>query len=274
MDVPPNLPSANLSAPTPGFFSPLNSLRDARENSARIFCLVFGLVCLVGTLSAGGIGFILIAIGFLIWVFSFFMAAHLKGRGVLVTDQSWPELNAIVEASKAKLGISGVKAYVVQDSTFNAFATRMAGAEFIVLNSGAIDTLLRKGQMNDLRFLVGHECGHVAMGHTGFVGGMLPQLAAFFLSPLHNWYRRCQERSADRCGLYCAGNRKDAHRSIAVLAGGSEAGSRLELPQVVAQWNEVRHETWIAIVRFFSDYPHTAERIILIHQAADELHIP
>lgn len=45
----------------------------------------------------------------------------------------------------------------MQDSTFNAFATRLAGRGFVILNSGAVDTLLRKGKMDDLKFLVGHE---------------------------------------------------------------------------------------------------------------------
>ena len=92
--------------------------------------------------------------------------------------------------------------------------------------------------------------------------------------PLYAWYRRCQERSADRCGLWCAGNRADAHRSIAVLAGGSEMGARLDINAVSTQWNEIRDETWIMISRYYSEYPHTVERIILVHQAADELRLP
>ena len=137
----------------------------------------------------------------------------------------------------------------------------------------SVNTLLRKGKLEDLKFLVGHECGHVAMGHVSFWGGTVPHLASL-IYPLYAWYRRCQERSADRCGLWCAGNRADAHRSIAVLAGGSEMGSRLDINAVSTQWNEIRDETWIMISRYYSEYPHTVERIILVHQAADELRLP
>ena len=155
----------------------------------------------------------------------------------------------------------------------SAFATRIGGRNFVVLNSGAVDTLLRKEKIEDLKFLVGHECGHVALGHVGFWGGTAARLAAL-IYPLHAWYRRCQERSADHCGLWCAGNRADAHRSIAVLAGGSEMGSRLDILTAATQWSEIRDETWIMISRFYSEYPHTMERILLVHQAADELRIP
>jgi Zn-dependent protease with chaperone function len=218
-------------------------------------------------------GIIVLVLSFIYWIVTFVVAAHIKGGAIQVTAKSWPELNAIVDEAKNKLGVSDAKAYVIQDSVFNAFATRLAGRNFVVLNSGAIDTLLRKGKIEDLKFLVGHECGHVAMGHVGFWNTSFAHLGAI-IYPLYAWYRRCQERSADRCGLWCAGNRTDAHTSIAVLAGGSEMGSRLDINAVSAQWNEVRDETWIMIARYYSEYPHTLERILLVHQAADELRLP
>ena len=259
--------------PVPSYVNPIDNLRDRSEGTARTLCLIFGIILFIGLLCAGGIGIAILIIGFFTWVLGFLVAARLKGGAVLITPQSWPELHAIVEEAKAKLGVSDAKAYVAQDNAFNAFATRLAGRNFIVLNSGAVDTLLRKGKIEDLKFLVGHECGHVALGHVSFWGGTVPHLASL-VYPLYAWYRRCQEHSADRCGLWCAGNRTDAHRSIAVLAGGSEMGSRLNVNAVSAQWNEIRDETWIMIARYYSEYPHTTERILLVHQAADELRLP
>jgi len=259
--------------PVPSYVNPIDNLRDRSEGTAKILCLVLGILGTVGLLCTG-IGLIILALLLFGWILSFLTAAMIKGGAVQVTPQSWPELNAIVEESKAKLGLTEANAYVVQDSVFNAFATRLAGRSFIVLNSGAVDTLLRKGKIEDLKFLIGHECGHVAMGHVSFWGGVVPRICELLIYPLYAWYRRCQERSADRCGLWCAGNRADAHRSISVLAGGSEMGSRLDINAVAAQWNSVRDEAWIAIARFFSEYPHTTERIILVHQAADELRLP
>ena len=259
--------------PIPSYANPIDNLRDRSEGTARTLCLVFGIILFIALLCAGGIGIAILMIGFFTWVLSFLAAARLKGGAVLITPLSWPELHSLVEEAKVKLGVSDAKAYVAQDNAFNAFATRLAGRNYVVLNSGAVDTLLRKGKLEDLKFLVGHECGHVAMGHVSFWGGTVPHLASL-IYPLYAWYRRCQERSADRCGLWCAGNRADAHRSIAVLAGGSEMGARLDINAVSTQWNEIRDETWIMISRYYSEYPHTVERIILVHQAADELRLP
>lgn len=266
METPPNLPP-------PAFANPLDSLRDRSEATARTLCLVLGIMLMVGLICAGGIGLVILALSFVSWVLGFLVAARLKGGAVQVTERSWPELHAIFTEAKNRLGMPEAKAYVIQDNAFNAFAARFGGRNFVVLNSGAVDTLLRKGRLEDLKFLVGHECGHVALGHVSFWGGAVPRLASM-IYPLHAWYRRCQERSADRCGLWCAGNRADAHRSIAVLAGGSEMGSRLDLQSVAIQWNEVRDETWIMISRYYSEYPHTMERILLVNQAADELRLP
>ena len=265
-DNPPNLPP-------PAFANPLESLRDRSEMTARTLCIVIGIFLLVALICAGGIGLFILFFGLISWILGFLMAAQLKGGAVQINERSWPELHAVFEQAKTRLGMPDAKAYVIQDNAFNAFAARLGGRNFVVLNSGAVDTLLRKGKIEDLKFLVGHECGHVALGHVGFWGGTAARLASF-IYPLHAWHRRCQERSADRCGLWCAGNRADAHRSIAVLAGGSEMGSRLDILTAATQWSEIRDETWIMIARYYSEYPHTMERILLVHQAADELRIP
>jgi len=267
MDTPP-LPSPSF----PAYTNHLEILRDKSESTAKVLCIIFGLLLLVG-LMCTGIGLVLLLISLFVFIFKFALAARLKANGVLVTAQQWPELHQIIEQSQAKLGISGAKAYIVQDSAFNAYAMRAAGRDFVVLNSGAVDTLLRKGRIDDLRFLVGHECGHVAFGHLGFTGGFLPMFAELIF-PLYAWYRRCQERSADRAGLWCAGNRVDAHRSIATLAGGAEMGSRIDINGIAAQWHEIRDEFWVRYTMFYSPYPHLCDRILLVHSAADELRLP
>ena len=259
--------------PLPSYVNAIDNLRDRSESTARNLCIGLGILFAIALACTVFAGIIVLVLSFIYWIVTFVVAAHIKGGAIQVTAKSWPELNAIVDEAKNKLGVSDAKAYVIQDSVFNAFATRLAGRNFVVLNSGAIDTLLRKGKIEDLKFLVGHECGHVAMGHVGFWNTSFAHLGAI-IYPLYAWYRRCQERSADRCGLWCAGNRTDAHTSIAVLAGGSEMGSRLDINAVSAQWNEVRDETWIMIARYYSEYPHTLERILLVHQAADELRLP
>jgi Zn-dependent protease with chaperone function len=253
--------------------NPVENLRDGNEQFAKGVCLTISGIVLLVLLVSGGI-FFLLPVLLAQWMFSFLFAASLKGGAVLIGPHSWPELDKIVEEAKAKLNIREASAYIIQENIFNAFATRLAGRNFIVLNSGAVDTLLNKGKLEDLKFLVGHECGHVALGHVNFLGGVLPSLCMYFAYPVYAWYRRCQERSADRCGLWSAGNRADAHRSVAVLVGGSEMGSRLSVQAMTEQWNTVRHELWITIARFLSEYPHTTERVILLHQAADDLRLP
>ena len=146
----------------PSYLNPLDNLRDRSEGTARTLCIIFGIISLIALMCAGGIGFIILLGAFFGWILTYFLAAQIKGGAVLISPQSWPELHAIVEEAKSKLGVADAKAYVLQDNAFNAFATRFAGRNFIVLNSGAVDTLLRKGKIEDLKFLVGHECGHVA----------------------------------------------------------------------------------------------------------------
>lgn len=175
---------------------------------------------------------------------------------------------------RSRLTHPEVEMYILQDSAFNAFATRLASRNFIVLNTGAVDAVLRKGDAAQLEFLIGHECGHVVFGHVGFLRGAVPMVNELLLPPLYAWYRRCQERSADRAGLWACGNRDKAVRGLCTLAGGAELGPVVKLLEIRNQWNGIKDEFFVNLSNFFSHYPHLANRIVLVDTAANEFGMP
>ena len=250
----------------------LESLRDNSEGAALVLCLVVGIALFLATLITP-IGWWIVSLA----VFGIFtryaLAANLKANGIKVTPAQFPELNAVVEHCRERIGRPDIHVYIVQDSAFNAFATRLAFRNYVVLNSGAVDAVLLRGDTDELKFLVGHEFGHVHFGHVGFLRGTLPMLG-LFVPPLHAWYRRCQERTCDRAGLWACGSRTKATRALSVIAGGAELGPKTSFPAIQSQWNEVSGEFWVAFTRFFSDYPHLTERIVLVDRAANDLGLP
>lgn len=263
MSLPPPLPNAfaqDLS---------LEALRDRSESTALTVNLVFALLllplfCLLSLY--------VVPLMLLLWISSYAQAARLKANSVKVSAAQFPEVHAALERCRERLGNPELEAYVVQDSTFNAFAARLTSRNFVVLHSGSVDAILRRGDHEHLMFLLGHECGHVAFGHVGFLRGTLVMITAI-LPPLHAWYRRCQERSADRAGLWACGSRERAVRGLATLAAGAELGPKVNLPEIRRQWEAIRGEFWVKRSAFYSSYPHLIERIVLVDQAADELRV-
>lgn len=110
----------------------------------------------------------------------------------------------------------------------NAATVGTDGANCIAVSS------LLKALMNqdELIFVLGHECGHIALGHVLYhtvmstvrniadliplVGHGVYQLIAW---PLMAWYRR-SEISADRAGLLCCGDIDVACRALLKLESG------------------------------------------------------
>ncbi len=119
--------------------------------------------------------------------------------------------------------------YVCQTPVVNAMALGTS-KPFIVLDSGIVDLM----DPEEIRFVIGHELGHVLSGHSVYRTMMfyLVALAArLALVPfawiglkavvwgLEEWFRK-SEMSCDRAGLLATQDVDAARRSLMKLAGG------------------------------------------------------
>lgn len=123
--------------------------------------------------------------------------------------------------------------YVRQDPTPNAMAIG-SDHPFIVLNTGLIDLL----DDEELRFVIGHEVGHILSGHAVYrtmmqiligLGSRLAWLPlgnvgiAAIIIGLQEWFRKA-ELSSDRAGLLAGQDVDAAKRTMMKLAGGVRLG--------------------------------------------------
>lgn len=219
--------------PTP---IPLDRLRDAKERTAWMWLAIFAVPMWLGLavwiIALWGVPLVIIG-GF--WLAGFiarsFAQAYIRTNGIEVSADQLPELNRIVEDGCAKLGIARPAVYVVQHNVWNAFASKLAGQRSVVLFSGAVDSLLLKGDVRQLAFLIGHELGHHAAGHLDFattwvaIGAWVPWL---FL-----WYSRRRELTCDRIGLYCTGDLATALRAMTNMAVGSQLVEQVNLAAAI-----------------------------------------
>jgi Zn-dependent protease with chaperone function len=152
------------------------------------------------------------------------------GGSVRVGEDQFRDLHDMVRDSAYILDFDQVpELYVVQDPQPNAMAIG-TDKPFIVVNTGLLDLL----DDEELRFVVGHEVGHILSGHAVYrtmlliltsLGARLAWLPlgnigiAAVIMGLQEWQRK-SELSADRAGLLTGQDPEAVKRALMKMAGG------------------------------------------------------
>jgi Zn-dependent protease with chaperone function len=173
-------------------------------------------------------------------LFGFFMnRSHhqeLMRRGVPVTYDRAPQLATLVDDCKRTLDPGEIETYVIPSKERNAYTFGLTQPNVVVVYSSLLELM----DADELRFVIGHELGHVALGHTwlnsllgGLAGVPMPMAAAVIFSlAFRSWNRAC-EYSADHAGLLACGNLSKAVTALVKLVAGP-IRSQEQLNQVLA----------------------------------------
>lgn len=148
---------------------------------------------------------------------------ELLSRAHRVTPEQMPQLAAILGDAAARLRPGPVHTFVVASRTLNAYTFGLSSPKVIVVNS----SLLQVMNSNEVKFILGHEIGHVRLGHTwlnSLVGGLAgipsPFGAAILLQLAFLWWNRACEYSADRAGLLACGTLQPAVSALVKIEMG------------------------------------------------------
>ncbi len=173
---------------------------------------------------------------------------QLMANTVHCNQDQFPELVALVEQARARLGYAHAPTVFLGESPFMNAMTMGIDQPVIVFNAAILD------QLDDLQIVdvAGHEIGHLMADHIVYrvlaiillqgSGVFLPGLVRYLSLPLRlallKW-SRCAELTSDRAGLLAS---RDLGASLGLLlrmAGGNRPGTRLrttiELAPFVAQ---------------------------------------
>lgn len=144
--------------------------------------------------------------------------------GFPVSPQRTPNLARILQDCQKRLHPAAVQVFIVRSQELNAYTFGLTSPEVIVVYSSVLEVM----DEDELRFILGHEMGHVALGHSGLntlLGGMagVPVTlgAAVVLTlAFRSWNRAC-EYSADRAGLLTCGKPQKAISALVKLVAGN-----------------------------------------------------
>lgn len=146
-----------------------------------------------------------------------------------VTPQNSPELIPVIQTCAQRLQVEPVEVFIAPQRTLNAYTFGMDTPKSIVLYSSLFNIMDR----DEMQFIIGHEMGHVCLGHTWLntlVGGMagIPSnsASALLMQLAFRWWNRTCELSADRAGLLACGNPNKAISALVKIAAGPAARSQ------------------------------------------------
>lgn len=263
---------ARSPLPTPS----LESLRDPREKTALVWLylasvpawLFLILWCVIS------LGIPLVIIGG-VWLFIAFgemmFAAYLKTNAVRVSRTQLAEVYRAVNSCCQRLGMEAPDVYVMQQNVWNAFATKIFGQRMVVLFSGAVDSILLKGDMQQLTWLVGHELGHHWAGHLN-LSQKLARVGGWFIW-VNLWHSRRAELTCDRVGLFCAGSLKASQLALVNATAGAQLAGKVNLKEAASQWQIHRREFFVRYRTLYATHPHLLARLDHLNGAAAELGI-
>ncbi|ACB74452.1 M48 family metalloprotease [Opitutus terrae] len=253
-------------APTaPVGLTPAN-LTVPKEASRFVIVLILSiLVWLALAVTMIGL-FYAVIFGFFLWLGNGLLTAYLRAEAVRVGPEQLPELDASLRDVCQKLGVRDVPAlYVLQSGgLLNAFATRFAGRDFVVVYSDFLEALGPASP--EMRFILGHELGHIQSRHILKQIFLAPGLFFPLIGPA---YRRAWETSCDRFGAYAAQDVNAAVRAMLVLSGGREHGPQLNAAAFASQHASERG-FFVSLHELTSTYPTLSRRVTELMALTDD----
>jgi Zn-dependent protease with chaperone function len=185
------------------------------------------------TAATMGVGLLMLLVSPIVEAFRWKkVRALIRGQGVQVSSDQFPELHRTVEAFARRLGMKEVpEVYVVEDSMQNGFAVKLGTKDIIMLTDDVISGALRSGDPRALGFVVGHELAHVALGHTKTLRGIM--------RTVFKALSRADELTADNVATALIGDARVAVKGITLLTVGPQLMPHLNPAALERQAREV-----------------------------------
>ncbi len=247
------------------------SLRHPKE-SAYFMVAAIAAVCawLVFVWIALLLFWVVLPVAAALWIVDRLYRAQLLGNSIQVRPGQFPEICELVTTYCEKLRMYKVpEVFIVNgNGVVNAIAMRMLRDKYVLLLGDLVDVTLASG-LPSLGFVLGHELGHHALGHTSPLRNLFlwPSKFVPFLGPA---YARACELSADRVGLWLAGQSEAAMRGLAALACGSRALTTSVNVDVLKQQENAMSGVFAFLSTVFSTHPRITQRIVELEAFAVE----
>ena len=184
------------------------------------------------------------------------MIAHIQQNGVRITESQFPEIYEKVSNMAFKMAIPRTPAVYLMESggCLNAFATRFACKNFVVLYSDILELAYEEGE-NAVDFIIAHELAHIKRNHMGkrvwtFWGELFPFLGTA--------YSRACETTCDNIAT-CMVN-GDISEGLLLLLAGKKLYKKINIKNLLdSANNDYGVFAWFSEIN--STHPHLSARV-------------
>lgn len=187
----------------------------------------------------------------------------LRANALRITPRQFPQVYAMWESIARDLGMKRVPdLYTINgNGMLNAYAACVPGfRSFGAIYSDILETCLRNEDWDSLKFVLGHEAGHIRLGHVAwwyilfkFVF-MFPPVKYIIGMPLG----RAQEYSCDKVGHAFAHD--DACKGLLMLTAGKHLYRDVAFEAHMEETVE-RGGLWATVANFTASHPILAWRV-------------
>lgn len=191
-----------------------------------------------------------------------FSIGHIRGNGIKITSEQFPDIYDIIKKQSASLGLSKVpNVYLINGGgVLNAFATRFCFQNYVILHSAILEAAYAEG-LETVEFVIGHELGHIKRCHVNTLKTLL-LLPTIFIPFLKFAYSRSCEYTCDNIGH--ALSPSGAKKGILILAAGKDLYKKIDQDIFVNNFLKTRgFASWLTEV--FSTHPFLAKRLRAIN---------
>jgi Zn-dependent protease with chaperone function len=183
--------------------------------------------------------------------------AATRGTAVQLSPQQFPDLFGTAEDFARTLGLRRRPELFLANGngTLNAFAAQATGYDYVVLSNELFANLHNRNH-DGLRFILGHELGHIRLHHVSLwyqVAVAYTQLIPL-LGPLLS---RLREYSCDRHGAYLS---PLGATGLVLLASGRYTETDVDLDELLLQGRRLRG-FWIGLAQLVRSHPFTVRRL-------------
>ncbi|UOP05581.1 M48 family metallopeptidase [Conchiformibius kuhniae] len=191
-----------------------------------------------------------------------------RANGIRIHQGQFGEVYAIWAEMAGKLGMKTVPELYVQNGngTLNAFATCILGYRaFGVIYSDILERALANDDEAALRFILGHELGHIRLNHVAWWYNLLTMAANF---PGINYLiglplSRSREYGCDKLGF--ALSQDEGQRGLLMLAAGKHLYRQVDMADYEKE-HLGKGGKWAAVHNFFGSHPNINWRIAALRQ--------
>ncbi|MBN2045590.1 MAG: M48 family metallopeptidase [Anaerolineales bacterium] len=241
----------------------MKKFRHPKEKTAALVTFGLGLLASLFFVTVTfGCGLFLLGLGFA-WISITMLNNPRLDQYHRINHNNLPELYEMVHQIRKQWRMADLDIYLNPTRQINASASDF-GKDFLIVNQG-----LWMSIQNDVhrKFVIGHELGHIGLGHSwlrvlayqadnAFQGSLLGILFQFLLLN----YSRKKELSADRIGLLSCGDLTAALEVLAFLELSPHNPNMADIRQAVKQMVYGKADHDFSLGELLSTHPDMHER--------------